>query len=214
MPSSSISPQTLLASLKQRYAVKSFLSDPLAAETVEALKAAANLTPTSLGLQPIRLVHVRNKATREAMVPFSQPKVASASELFVIAAETRISGTSAGHYMRRISEVRGEPRETLSDFEEAVRSAITSRNPNERTEWAHRQAYLVLGNLLGACAILGVDACPMEGFKAAEIDRILGLSSRGLTTSVMLAAGVRDPKDVFAGFAKVRRPVDEFVITI
>lgn len=214
MSSSSISSQTLLASLKQRYAVKSFLPDPLAAETVEALKAAANLTPTSLGLQPIRLVHVRDKATREAMVPFSQPKVASASELFVIAAEIRLSGTSAAHYMNRISEVRGAPRESLGEFEGIVRGAITSKNPSERIEWAHRQAYLVLGNLLSACALLGVDACPMEGFKASEIDRILGLSARGLTTTVMLAAGVRDPDDMFAGFAKVRRPIDEFVITI
>ena len=214
MTSSSIPPQTLVNALERRYAVKSFLTAPLAAETVNALKAAANLTPTSLGLQPIRLVHVRDKATRAAMVPFSQPKVASASEIFVIAAETRLSGTSAAHYMRRISEVRGDSRESLSEFEEVVRGAIATRNPVERTEWARRQAYIVLGNLLSACALLGVDACPMEGFKATEIDRVLGLSSRGLTATVMLAAGVRDPSDPFATFAKVRRPIDEFVVTI
>ena len=212
--SSTLSAQSLIASLKQRYAVKSFLPDALPAETVEALKAAANLTPTSLGLQPIRLIHVRDKATREAMVPFSQPKVASASELFVIAAEIRLSATSAAHYMRRIADVRGATEDALADFGNVVRGAIASRNPSERIEWAHRQAYLVLGNLLSACALLGVDACPMEGFKASEIDRILGLSARGLTTSVMLAAGVRDPGDAFANFAKVRRPANEFVITI
>lgn len=213
MPSP-LPPRALLSALEQRYAVKSFLSEPLPPETVDALKKSANLTPTSLGLQPIRLVHVRDKATREAMVPFSQPKVARASDLFVLAAETRLSGTSAGHYMRRIAEVRGAPRDALADFEDVVRGAIASRNASERTEWAHRQAYLVLGNLLSACALLGVDACPMEGFKASEIDRILGLSSRGLTTSVMLVAGVRDANDAFAKMPKVRRPLDEFVITI
>ena len=42
-----------------------------------------------------------------------------------------------------------------------------------------KQAYIALGVLLAAAAEMGIDACPMEGFDAAQFDEILGLKDLG-----------------------------------
>ena len=47
-------------------------------------------------------------------------------------------------------------------------------------EWAARQAYIALGNLMTGAAVLGVDACPMEGLVPAEYDKILNLERHRL----------------------------------
>jgi nitroreductase family protein len=44
-----------------------------------------------------------------------------------------------------------------------------------RDAWARNQAYIALSNLLTSGALLGIDACPMEGFNRAHYDEILGL---------------------------------------
>ena len=39
--------------------------------------------------------------------------------------------------------------------------------------WAKNQVYIALGVLMVACASLGIDSCPMEGFDPAKYDEIL-----------------------------------------
>ena len=45
--------------------------------------------------------------------------------------------------------------------------------------WAKNQVYIALGQFMTSAAVLGVDACPMEGIVHAEYDRILGLKTPG-----------------------------------
>jgi nitroreductase len=78
-------------------------------------------------------------------------------------------------------------------------------------EWAGRQSYIALGQFMLACALLEVDACPMEGFVPAEFDKILGLTARGLTATVCCAAGYRAESDKYAGMPKVRFPAEKLV---
>jgi len=78
-------------------------------------------------------------------------------------------------------------------------------------EWATRQAYIALGNLMTAAAVLGVDACPMEGLAPAEYDRVLHLHGTGYATVVACALGYRAAADKYAGFAKVRYPAADLL---
>jgi nitroreductase len=78
-------------------------------------------------------------------------------------------------------------------------------------EWAARQAYIALGNLMTSAAVLGVDACPMEGFVPAEFDRILGLKNSGYATVVCCALGYRSPGDKYSKQPKVRFDAKELV---
>jgi len=78
-------------------------------------------------------------------------------------------------------------------------------------EWAARQAYIALGNLMTAAAVLGVDACPMEGLAPAEYNQILNLNGSGYATVVACALGYRAASDKNASLAKVRYPAAELV---
>jgi nitroreductase len=80
--------------------------------------------------------------------------------------------------------------------------------------WAAHQAYIALGNLLTSAALLGVDACPMEGFVPAEFDKILDLPAQGYAAVVCCALGYRSADDKYAKIPKVRLPAAELVHTI
>ena len=84
----------------------------------------------------------------------------------------------------------------------------------QRIQWMTKQAYIALGNVLAACAMEGIDACPMEGFYPDQYVNILGLNELGLTPVLVVPIGYRAQDDAFASFAKVRRGIDQVVITL
>jgi nitroreductase len=53
-------------------------------------------------------------------------------------------------------------------------------------------------------AVLGVDACPMEGISASAYDRVLGLEGSGYATVVACALGYRAADDKYAATPKAR----------
>jgi nitroreductase len=61
-----------------------------------------------------------------------------------------------------------------------------------------------LGNLLTSAALLGIDACPMEGFDRAQYDETLGLKAQGLASAVIATVGYRASTDKYANAPKVR----------
>ena len=81
-------------------------------------------------------------------------------------------------------------------------------------EWAVRQAYIALGNLMTCAAVLGVDACPMEGIVPPEYDRCIGLLDSGYATAVGCALGYRADNDKYAAVPKVRFAAADSVQTI
>ena len=69
--------------------------------------------------------------------------------------------------------------------------------------------------VVGAAAIEQVDATPMEGFKNAELDALLGLHEKGLRSVTLLPLGYRDVEnDWLVNLKKVRRPKAELVIEL
>jgi nitroreductase len=73
--------------------------------------------------------------------------------------------------------------------------------------WATKQVYIALGQFMAAAALLGVDACPMEGIDPAAYDEILGLKGSGFATVVSCSVGYRAADDKHAAAPKVRFPV-------
>jgi len=71
-------------------------------------------------------------------------------------------------------------------------------------DWATKQAYLALGNLLTVCAVEQIDSCPMEGFIPKQIDEILALEKENLSSVLLLPIGKRAEDDENAIHKKVR----------
>ena len=62
----------------------------------------------------------------------------------------------------------------------------------------NNQVYIALGNLLNACALLKIDATPMEGFKPKEFDQVLGLNELNLSSVLCVPVGYRADDDANA----------------
>lgn len=203
--------------LEWRYAVKRFDPDKLLTENkIRKLKYAFNLTATSYGLQPIKMVVVHNKKLQQQLVKHSwdQPQVAQASHVLIFCIETRIDTVYIAQYFDRIKQIRGTSEDILNPYREAMIQDFSSMDRQQIQDWATKQAYLAMGNLLTICAIEKIDSCPMEGFVPEAYDNLLGLKEQGLKTVLVMPVGYRAEDDMFSEFKKVRRDMHESIIEI
>ncbi len=203
--------------LKWRYAVKKFDSKKiLPLEKVEKLKKSFNLTATSYGLQPIKLLVIKNKILQQRLMPhsFDQQQVAQASHVLVICIENKIDGEYISRYFNQVKYIRGTSDKVLDSFKNALVENFSKKDRQEIGEWAKNQAYLAMGNLLTICAIEEIDSCPMEGFDSKGYDEMLKLVEKDLTSVLVLPIGYRAEDDMFSSLKKVRRNMDDSVIDI
>lgn len=201
-------PQQLLTALNWRYATKVF--DPakkISPEIWSALEQALVLTPTSYGMQPYQFLIVQDAAKRAALLPHSwgQKQVVECSHYVVFTARTEMKEADVAKLIQRTSEVRGLPAEKLGFYRDMIlKDVVNGPRGQMAHEWAARQCYIALGNAMTCAALLGVDACPMEGMVPAEYDKILDLGGSGYKTVVACAFGYRAADDKYASLAKVR----------
>lgn len=205
----------LTTALEWRYATKVFdAAVKLPTHIWSALEKALVLTPTSYGLQPYKFLVVENPAIRAALLPHSwgQKQVVDASHYVVFLARIEMTPADVDRFMQRTTVVRGIPADKLTNYRDMIMGDIVN-GPRGKTahEWAARQAYIALGNLMTCAAILSVDACPMEGIAPAEYDKILKLEGTGYKTVVACAVGYRAATDKYAALPKIRYEARELV---
>ncbi|GAA4203178.1 NAD(P)H-dependent oxidoreductase [Pedobacter jeongneungensis] len=202
-----------IESLKWRYATKKFRDRKVPAEAIDKILESINLSASSTGLQPYRIIVVENPSLKDALAEGSfNTQIATCSHLLVFAAFTKITIEQLDAYMQQIALQREIPVEALAEFKTALIGGILSRRDEENAAWAARQAYIALGTALISAAELKIDSTPMEGFDAEKFDSLLNLKSQGLTSVVTLALGYRDEEhDVYAALKKVRLPINELV---
>jgi len=210
-----ISTHQLLEALQWRYATKVFdAARKIPANVWQTLERALVLTPTSYGLQPYRFLVIDNPAKRAELLPHSwnQKQVVDASHFVVFAARTRMTEADVTRLIQRTSDVRKIPAESLNFYRDMMLGDVVNgpRGKNSQ-EWATRQAYIALGNLMTCAALLGVDACPMEGLVPTEYDQVLGLAGGDYATVVACALGYRAATDKYAALTKVRYETPELV---
>ena len=203
--------------LKWRYAVKKFDHHKiLSYHQINILKQAFNLTATSYGLQPIKLVVVKNKDIQKELVKHSwnQQQISQASHLLVICVDTKLDETDVEKYFERVKEIRNTPDEIINSFKEYLTTTISEKTTEDLLSWGKNQAYLALGNLLTVCANEKIDSCPMEGFIPEKYNEVLGLKEKNLSSVLVLPVGFRAEDDIMTHQKKVRKNIGEIVIDI
>jgi len=208
-------PNQLIGNLEWRYATKVFdATTKIPAHLWAGLVKSLVLTPTSYGLQPYKFLVIQDAAIRAALLPHSwgQKQVVDCSHYVVFLARTDMKPADVDKLIQRTSDVRHIPVENLAKYRDIILSNLVNgpRGKNAH-EWAARQTYIALGNLMTCAAVLGVDACPMEGIDPAEYDKILKLDGTGYKTVVACALGYRAAADKYAAQPKVRYETKDLV---
>lgn len=212
----SVTNEQLNSALEWRYATKIF--DParkIPAATWATLERSLVLSPSSFGLQPYKFLVITDPALRERLLPatWGQKQVVDCSHYVVFTARTRLAEEHIDAFINRIAEVRGITAESLKSYREMMNGSLIAGGTLSKMipEWAARQAYIAIGNLMTSAAVLGVDACPIEGFEPDKYDDILQLRGNGFASVVCCALGYRAATDKYARLPKVRFPEAQLV---
>ena len=212
--------QTVLNALHFRHACKSYdATKKIPADDFVYILETARLSPSSFGLEPWRFLVVQNPALREELRDIAwgaADKIMDCSHFVILLARTQAAMQT--DYQEKIwGGAHGMPPETVEMMQKlfkkfAETDFAIADNPRSFNDWASKQTYIALANMMTAAALIGVDSTPIEGFQKENVEKLL--SGKGFINldeyrvSVMVAFGYRagEPKR-----AKTRQAVDDVV---
>jgi nitroreductase len=206
-----------IQSLEWRYACKKFdITKKLNNSQLATIKNAFNLTATSFGLQPLKLLVIKDQKLKDSLAPhaYFQPQISTCSHLLVLCIETNIDEKTVDSYFDLVHKVRKTPEEILLKFRNDLKEIYKNNTAQENEQSAIYQTYIILGTLMMVCALEKIDSCPMEGFNAKKFDEILELEKKGLKSVLLLPVGFRAEDDFMSKQKKVRKTLEELIIEI
>jgi len=198
----------IIEDLNWRYATKKYDADKkISNSDLEIIMESLRLTPSSYGLQPLHFLIVENESLRQELIPasYGQLQVADASHLIVICAYNDLTNDHVDAYIENIIATRKGDPERAENYGGFMKKTFAEMTQEDKLTWASKQAYIALGQLLHTCAVLRVDATPMEGFIPKRYSEILKLKERNLTPILVCPIGYRHAEDETQHLAKVRK---------
>lgn len=164
-----LAPQVQDLLFRQARTANTFTDEPVSDTQIEALYDLVKWGPTSMNVQPLRMVLVRSDEARARLIthmfPGNQPKVAAAPLVAIMAADTQFHT----HLSRTFPHVPGVEALYADDA--------------FRLQVAKAQAWLQVGYVIMGVRALGLAAGPMNGFDPAGVDADLlaGTSLQSIT---------------------------------
>jgi nitroreductase / dihydropteridine reductase len=209
----------LIESLNWRYATKKMNGTKISNTDLETILETIRLSASSYGMQPYHVLVIENQEIKKQMQPmaYGQSQIVDSSHLLVFCALNSISETHIDEYLQAYSNSTGMPMEKLLAFgmKDRMMQSIVALPQNEQYHWAAKQAYIALGSGIIAAANLQIDATPMEGYIANQVDDLLGLPEKNLRSVALLALGYRDAEnDMMSKSPKFRWSKEKLFTTI
>jgi len=207
---------SLLDNLNWRHAVKAY--DPtkkISEEKINQIVEAARLAPTSSGLQPFKVIVVRDQALKEqlAVGALNPECMKDCSHVLIFAGWDRYTEERIDEVYNFTTDERGLPRGRFDSYTSMLKKTYLVQSQEENFAHIARQTYIALGLALAQAAELKVDSTPAEGFSNEVVDQVLNLQAHGLKSVSLMYIGVANPEnDWIAPMKKVRIPKGEFVI--
>ncbi|MDA9322614.1 NAD(P)H-dependent oxidoreductase [Flavobacteriaceae bacterium] len=207
----------ILDALEWRYAVKKFDDKAsLTEQQILEVKKVFNLSASSYGLQPYKMIVVQNPELKEKLVPASlgQQQISQSAAILVFAVRTDFGMDYIDQFFKDMSTKRQIPLENLEGYKNFMKGSFANKSEDEISSWATKQVYLTMGHMLASLAALQIDACPMEGLDPQAYDKILDLDAKQLKTIIAMPIGVRAPDDASATALKVRKDLSDIIIDL
>lgn len=207
----------VISALNWRYATKKFdATKKISDSDFDVLVESVRLSPSSLGLQPWKMVVIKDIKLREKLklAAYDQPQVSDASHLLVFAARKNLNEKYINSYLSTVAQIRKQTNEDLSGYKQMILGSVSPKNERQILDWNARQTYIALGVLLESAALFKIDACPMEGFNPEQFDQILNLTETDYSSVVIAAVGYRSAEDKYASAPKVRFSKKDIVIEL
>ncbi|MCL1935202.1 MAG: NAD(P)H-dependent oxidoreductase [Defluviitaleaceae bacterium] len=211
----------LLETFNYRYSVKEFDSTKkIDNEDFEFILEAGRLSPSSIGSEPWQFVVLQNPDIRQQIADISfgaKGQLPTASHVVIIL--VRKDTWFDSKYIEYIAkEVRGfddeRYKKSIPMYESFQKDDMNIFDERTLLDWAIKQTYIALANMMTAAAYIGIDSCAIEGFnydKARVILKNANILNDDYDISVICAFGYRsiDPKR-----PKTRRKLEDITTYI
>lgn len=204
-----------------RHACKEF--DPnkkISDEDFNFIIEAGRLSPSSFGFEPWKFLVVENPALRQKIKALSwgaASKLPEASHFVVILAKTiEYMKYDSDYVLNMMKEVHKLPEDAiqlrLKGYENFQKNDFKLLESNRAIfDWACKQTYIALGNMMTAAAQIGIDSCPIEGFDREKLEslfeseEVLDRNKYGVSCMVAFGYRVKEPRP------KTRQSMDKIV---
>lgn len=196
--------QQIIEAYQFRHACKEFDSSKKISDAdFRFILETGRLSPSSFGFEPWKFVVVQNPAIREKLLPVTwgaSKQLPTSSHFVIILSRTKADMIADSDYIQNmLTNVKQFPEEIRAHFTNIYHKFLEvdfDLLGNERVmfEWAARQTYIALGNMMTAAAQIGIDSCPIEGFDKTKAEQILreeGILQGSFGISCMVAFGYR-----------------------
>jgi nitroreductase/dihydropteridine reductase len=172
--------------MQERYTTKVYdETKKIDPKHIEELKESLRLSPSSINSQPWKFTFVSDQDTKEKLSKVSWINTEKVTKSDTVVVFSRVDDLSLFE-----EQIKRELPQGMVDYYNENLKPL----PKEQiTAWFDKQVYLSVGVLLSACAVMGIDATPMEGIEPANYDKIIG--NDGYATLVAVAIGYRDEED-------------------
>lgn len=203
----------ILDKLNLRYASKAMNGTNIPEDKKAQILESIRLAPTSMGLQPFKVLVVENQEVKQKIFDISapgQPQIPASAFTLVFTVPEKFTAEMIDDYFVSVRNTRNLPEEKVTAYRTMVEGFLKNQTVEEFQAWAARQVYIALGFALYTAAMLDVDSVPIEGFNPAKLDDALDLQSQQLRSVCMMAVGNRHEElDYNARLPKLRKPADE-----
>ncbi|MBE2978793.1 NAD(P)H-dependent oxidoreductase [Priestia megaterium] len=212
--------QEILKAYQFRHACKEFdTNKKISDEDFRFILETGRLSPSSVGLEPWKFVVIQDAALREKLKPVSggaQGQLPTASHFVAILARGKEGlRHDSVHVIKMMKDIHHMPEEVVQNLSGFYKSFVeTELEDNDRLifEWASKQTYIALGNMMTAAAQIGIDSCPIEGFDKKQVTTILQnegiIEGNDFGVACMVAFGYRKEN---TKRPKTRQNLDEIV---
>ena len=205
-----------------RHACKEFdVNKKISDEDFHFILETGRLSPSSFGFEPWKFVVIQNQELRNKLLPVAwgaQKQLPTASHFIVILArkkeEMLYNSSYISNFMENIQQLPEEVVTMKRGFYKEFQESDFQLLESERAmfDWASKQTYIALGNMMTAAAQIGIDSCPIEGFHQEKVTAILKeegiISDDAFGISVLAAFGYRAEE---AKHNKTRQTMDKVV---
>jgi nitroreductase/dihydropteridine reductase len=207
----------LLDKLKWRYAAKAMNGQKVPQEKIDNIIEAISLAPTSSGLQPFEVYVITNQEVKEKIRPkaWNQSVITDCSHLLVFAAWDTYTADRINKQFDLTNTIRGFKNEGWENYRQMLLGSYPQQDAEVNFNHAAKQVYIALSQAMTAAAFQDVDSTPVEGFDPKAVDKILGLSEKGLRSCVILTLGYRNAeKDWLVNLKKVRKSKEDLITEV
>lgn len=183
-------PLDVPTAIRNRRAIKSFNSDPIAPELLHRLVELTVAAPSSFNLQSWRIVLVQDEAQKQALAAaaWGQAQITQAPVTFVFAAD--VDGWQDRTAINEIALQNGAwTQQAVDYFNSAIPQFQTALGDKAR-EYAVKDAIIAATHLMLAAQSLGLATCPMNGWVEDQVKAVIGAEGQpNLVIALLVPVG-------------------------